>query len=782
MTTEASAPEKYAIRKLLRLPNGTVGVFYVDAMTGAILDNLSGYALVTAGNLEGPSEDNGTGTNTPAEEDTGDKRDNPGGGGGGSGYTPLNAYPNTQNYKGINSKGQFPPAPKPQNVPSLQEYANVNNIPLDKIPVPQPYDLNSYETGYKQEYSNPGRSLTDAERVSQAAPTSPGVTGKSSGKSFVPMAGDIEDTTRPTPTMSETGAASQEKYYGGVDPYQSLTDKTSSLMESVARTAAEQGTTATINSGYRDPEHNVEVGGTAGSLHQQGKSFDLDLTGMTDAQKQAILTDIAFQTMGTGSVGFYPGSNVIHVDAQRQFNPNPTMNPGVQNAGGMNVMYDRTQKNAYQNIPDWAKGALTREAIGALAPIPQERPAQGSTPSSLLGNTKGQAQGTPYDIKDQGLGGTGAVPARDVYASKDAGLGGSPTVLPSGASGSTDWGTSANSKASGNEKTTAQKINEGVTSSLYNIPDDVNLNDMTPAQAASYGATGTRSPEQIAGMAKVIAGEVMPQTITAAVKGDPVAMAELNSVIASMENRDYSDPSKGYSSTQYDANKTGNSMTTAQNYGIYGPTIENYLSDFYSGKLSGVGNMAATSYYSPGGLKNLGLSTPKWGPLMADVTPYGYQVFGSLPEYSSTYQPSPSFVDQVATDRINRSAASSDMSYPDMASNPITSSAPNFMDSGDSYSSPYDSKDSGLGGSSATRGSGSDSYESPYDSKDSGLGGTSATTSGGSTYDNSKDSGLGGSSATSSSSSKSSGTGSLYDSTSVANGGGNDYSSLGSWF
>lgn len=64
----------------------------------------------------------------------------------------------------------------------------------------------------------------------------------------------------------------------------------------------------TINSAYRDPAHNVKVGGSPKSQHVQGIAFDIHIK---DKEMGRKLEAIAVKA-GAGAVGRYP--TFIHVD------------------------------------------------------------------------------------------------------------------------------------------------------------------------------------------------------------------------------------------------------------------------------------------------------------------------------------------------------------------------------------------------------------------------------------------------------------------------------------
>lgn len=66
-----------------------------------------------------------------------------------------------------------------------------------------------------------------------------------------------------------------------------------------------------INSGYRSPEHNRNVGGAKGSKHMQGIAFDVRMDNHDPATYIAAALSVGFNGVGT-----YPRQNFVHVDAR----------------------------------------------------------------------------------------------------------------------------------------------------------------------------------------------------------------------------------------------------------------------------------------------------------------------------------------------------------------------------------------------------------------------------------------------------------------------------------
>lgn len=75
------------------------------------------------------------------------------------------------------------------------------------------------------------------------------------------------------------------------------------------------GTAVTINSGYRTPQYNTEVGGVAHSQHCYGMAADISVSG----QKPETVAAFARQLMPDwGGVGIYAKKGFTHIDVREK--------------------------------------------------------------------------------------------------------------------------------------------------------------------------------------------------------------------------------------------------------------------------------------------------------------------------------------------------------------------------------------------------------------------------------------------------------------------------------
>lgn len=102
-----------------------------------------------------------------------------------------------------------------------------------------------------------------------------------------------------------------------------------------------------IRSGYRDPETNSKVGGAPHSEHMDGNAVDIDLRGLSNAQRTELVQ--ALVKAGFNRLGAYSGNTGLHVDMKDQRNED----------GSPWAMFDRTAANMHK-APKWFKDGLNK--------------------------------------------------------------------------------------------------------------------------------------------------------------------------------------------------------------------------------------------------------------------------------------------------------------------------------------------------------------------------------------------------------------------------------------
>lgn len=164
------------------------------------------------------------------------------------------------------------------------------------------------------------------------------------------------------------------------------------VMDALSKTAAGQAIGG-VNSGYRSASTNAAAKGASKSQHMIGKAVDLDVRGLTNAQKQSII-DTAIEA-GAKGIGIYSSGNSLHVDTRA--NPaawGPQGYSGINNFDG--VPGDVSEADI-GSLPGWAQASI-RDMYGAgtfavtprtTAPTPTARP---ETPSAFAAAPVGKVE------------------------------------------------------------------------------------------------------------------------------------------------------------------------------------------------------------------------------------------------------------------------------------------------------------------------------------------------------------------------------------------------------
>ncbi len=70
--------------------------------------------------------------------------------------------------------------------------------------------------------------------------------------------------------------------------------------------------TFTINSGYRSPQYNTQVGGAKNSSHKSGLAIDVSMSGMSDEDIRKFIRTASQE--GFMGIAYYSSSNFVHLD------------------------------------------------------------------------------------------------------------------------------------------------------------------------------------------------------------------------------------------------------------------------------------------------------------------------------------------------------------------------------------------------------------------------------------------------------------------------------------
>jgi uncharacterized protein YcbK (DUF882 family) len=84
------------------------------------------------------------------------------------------------------------------------------------------------------------------------------------------------------------------------------------LRFAIAAIEGRLGRKVVVNSGYRDPNHNSEVGGSDNSYHMKCMAADIFIPGVS---KRSLIA-VAYRERLVGGLGCYPSRQFIHIDVR----------------------------------------------------------------------------------------------------------------------------------------------------------------------------------------------------------------------------------------------------------------------------------------------------------------------------------------------------------------------------------------------------------------------------------------------------------------------------------
>jgi len=158
--------------------------------------------------------------------------------------------------------------------------------------------------------------------------------------------------------------------------YRNFENQTTAAQDAFNRLQYMHGSPLTVNSAYRDPEHNARVGGAPNSMHTHGKAFDIDVSGMDQQQRENLLR----QAMSAGFTGIGVYDNAMHFDVgpERSWGP----------SHGNETLPDYARAVINEGVPTSGDMDFNNPIMSfAMAEKPAEEPAE--EPSQFAQNVDG---------------------------------------------------------------------------------------------------------------------------------------------------------------------------------------------------------------------------------------------------------------------------------------------------------------------------------------------------------------------------------------------------------
>lgn len=179
------------------------------------------------------------------------------------------------------------------------------------------------------------------------------------------------------------------------------------MQDTLTGAFSELGINPDITSGYRSPSRNRSVGGAKQSLHMKGLAADIDMAGMTDAQRQDLTTALTQRGAG-GLITYSPSPDMLHVDLRAR---DPAASP--------HFMFDRTAA-LMDNAPGWFQemakyGGIKTPDVGPVPPsrdpaAPAPDPFSAASLASIAPSMAASSLGLPSPFRPDNLAPAPRVP------------------------------------------------------------------------------------------------------------------------------------------------------------------------------------------------------------------------------------------------------------------------------------------------------------------------------------------------------------------------------------
>ena len=119
------------------------------------------------------------------------------------------------------------------------------------------------------------------------------------------------------------------------------------IAQAVSGAGQEMGRDIMVNSGYRSPSYNRQIGGARNSLHTQKKAMDISMAGMSNKQRQELVQNLTQRGAG-GFITYDNYPDMLHVDMRNrssEFRPHFMHNKSSRNMGSAPEWFQEMDKN-----------------------------------------------------------------------------------------------------------------------------------------------------------------------------------------------------------------------------------------------------------------------------------------------------------------------------------------------------------------------------------------------------------------------------------------------------